>query len=151
MVRYAYDVPGFEGRALEVEVTTLGTKRLYLDGVPPPRQGSFTLTRVDGTQVEARFTAVNLGLDVPELLVDGQTYAAVEPLPEWQVAWAAVPVLLVFVSCLVGLAVGVLVGFVNIQVLRRIASRPRALLATGAVNLVVIGGWLTVASLLLER
>ncbi|MEG9226426.1 hypothetical protein [Aeromicrobium sp. Sec7.5] len=150
MVRYAYDVPGFEGQALEVEVTTMGTKRLFLDGVPPPRQGSFTLTRDDGTQVDARFKAVNLGLDVPELLVDGQTYAAIEPLPEWQVAWAAAPVLLGFVSCLVGVAVGVLVGFANIQMLRRMESRPRALLATGAVNVVVIGGWLTAASLLLE-
>ncbi|GAA1726571.1 hypothetical protein [Aeromicrobium alkaliterrae] len=150
MVRYAYDVPGFEDRSLEVEVTTLGTKRLFLDGAPPPRQGSFTLTRTDGTQVEARFTAVNLGLDVPQLLVEGRTYDAVAPLPGWHVAWAAAPVLLVFVSCLVGLVVGVLVGFVNIQILRRVEPPWRALLVTGAINVVVVGGWLTVASILMD-
>ena len=59
-----------------------------------------------------------MGLDAPQLVVDGKTIPFVEPLKGYQLLWSVWPLLLVFVGGALGGMLGGVAAAINIKLLR---------------------------------
>ena len=108
---YQVEAAGFEGQKIEVQPAGLfSVYKLFVNGEEAQRgknKVQMILHKNDGTEVIATWQASLWGLDVPTLLIDGQTVHIVEPFKWHEVMWIGLPVLLVFV----GGAVGGIAGF----------------------------------------
>ena len=112
-------ISGFESRKVVVRSAGIfsGPKLLVDDEVIKGSWGKYTLRRNDGKEVMAR--VINNLIDpVPQLVVDGQTYAPIPPLPWYQLVWAGVPILLVFVGGALGALFGALAAYFNTRIFR---------------------------------
>jgi len=90
---------GFEGQSIVVRPAgLLSGPRLLVNGQAAPkgrRRGEALLRRNDGREAVARWKSQFMGLDLPQLVVDGETVPVAQPLKWYQWAWSALPVLLV--------------------------------------------------------
>jgi hypothetical protein len=151
-MRYPLVLKGFEGQTLEVQPAgILSGPQLLVNGQPAakgPRRGLMLLRRNDGRQVVAAWRAQIFGLDVPQLLLDGQRVNIVEPLRWYVWAWSALPILLV----LIGGALGALAGFIgfgiNTKIFRTSLPGPAKFGLTVLVSLLAVGVYLVAATLL---
>ena len=87
---YTAKIEGLENQNIEAKVSFWSGPKLLVNGEPAPkgtRRGEMVLQRNDGKQVTARWKTQFLGLDVPQLTVDGKTVYLVEPLKWYQWAW----------------------------------------------------------------
>jgi len=112
-------ISGFESRKIVVRSPGMfsGPKLLIDNEVMKGSWGKYTLRRNDGKEVMAR--VVNNIIDpVPQLVVDGQTYAPIPPLPWYQLVWAGAPILLVFVGGALGALFGALAAYFNTHIFR---------------------------------
>jgi len=104
--------------------------------------------RNDGRDAIVRWRPQFLGLDVPQLYVDGFVVNVAPPLGLFVWLWSALPVLLV----LIGGALGALVGFVAFATNTRIFRSSWSTLVKYCVSLLVtlasVVVYLTAASLL---
>jgi hypothetical protein len=114
-------VPGFEGRRIEVEVSNgFNSSRLLVNGQPAPaapRRGLFLLRRDDGREVTAQFKA-GFPDPIPALLVDNQTIRLAEPLAWYEIVWIAFPLVLIFIGGAIGGALGGGATVINAQIMR---------------------------------
>jgi len=112
-MRYPLQLEGFEGQSVEVQPSGLfAGPRLLVNGQPArpaPKRGQVLLRRNDGREVIVIWKPQLLGLDVPQLWMDGMRVNVVEPLKWYVWVWSALPVLLV----LIGGALGALAGFIG--------------------------------------
>ena len=117
---YPLQLKGFEGQTLEVQPAGILTgPRLLVNGQPAakgPRYGLMLLRRSDGREVVAAWRPQLFGLDVPQLLIEGQRINVVEPLKWYVWLWCGLPVLMVFM----GGALGALAGFIGFGVSTKI-------------------------------
>jgi hypothetical protein len=112
-------IPGFESRKVVVRSSEMfsGPKLLIDDEVIQGNWGKYTLRRNDGKEVPAR--VVNNFIDpVPQLVVDGKTYAPIPPLPWYEMFWAGAPLMLVFVGGALGALFGALAAYFNTRIFR---------------------------------
>lgn len=112
-------VSGFESRKVVVRSPGIfsGPKLLIDDEVVKGSWGKYTLRRNDGKEIAAR--VVNNFIDpVPQLVVDGQTYAPIPPLPWYQLVWAGAPILLLFIGGFVGALFGAVAAYFNTYIFR---------------------------------
>jgi hypothetical protein len=112
-------VSGFESRKVVVRLSGIfsGPKLLIDDEVVQGSWGKYTLRRNDGTEVKAR--VVNNFIDpIPQLVVGGQNYAPIPPLPWYQLVWAGAPILLVFIGGAPGALFGALAAYFNTRIFR---------------------------------
>jgi len=118
---YKANIEGFDGQNIEVKVSFWSGPKLLVNGQPAPKgnkRGEMLLQRNDGRQVIATWKPQLLGLDVPQLIVDGKQVNLVEPLKWYQWVWGGLPILLVFIGGALGAIAG-LVGFsINAKVFR---------------------------------
>ena len=118
--RYPLKLDGFEGQTLEVQPPgVLSGPKLLVNGQPAPagpKRGQMALRRNDGREVLVRWRPQILGMDVPQLYVDGYVVNVVPPLPMYVWLWSALPVLLV----LIGGALGAVAGFIAFAINTRI-------------------------------
>ncbi len=112
-------IPGFESRKVVIRPAgfVAGAKLLVDDEPIKNDWGKYTLRRNDGTEVQARLQS-NLIDPVPQLLIDGQKYAAVTPLKWYELIWAGWPILLLLVGGAVGAICGVLAAYSNSRIFR---------------------------------
>jgi hypothetical protein len=112
-------ISGFESRKVVVRSPRLfsGPKLLIDDEIVKGSWGKYILRRDDGKHVMARVVAIIID-PVPQLVVDGQTYAPIPPLPWYQLVWAWMPILLVFIGGVPGVCLGVVAAFSNTRIFR---------------------------------
>jgi hypothetical protein len=121
-MNYELKLQGFEGQRIEVRSPGIfsGYKLLVNDEKVPkgPKRGQLLLRRNDGIEIIASLKPKILGLDVPQLLIDGKTYNLVEPLLWYELMWSGLPIFLVFTGGALGGALGALAFSVNARVFR---------------------------------
>lgn len=121
-MEYPVQINGFEGQSLAIQSPgLLAGPKLLIDGQQAPRgqkRNQVVLRRSDGAEVVATWKPRILGLDVPDIEVEGERIRVAEPLKWYQWMWAALPGLLVFVGGALGALFGALALFVNIKIFR---------------------------------
>ncbi len=136
-MRYPLKLDGFEGQTLEVQPSgILSGPKLLVNGQPAPagpKRGQMALRRNDGREVLVRWRPQVLGMDVPQLYVDGFVVNVAPPLPWYVWLWSALPVLLV----LVGGALGAIAGFIAFAISTRIFRSSLPGLAKYGLSLLV--------------
>jgi hypothetical protein len=111
-MNYKLKIEGHEGQNVEAVIGFWKGPKLMVNGAPAPKgekRGDMILQRNDGKKVTARWKSRFLGLDVPNLVLDGREITLVESLKWVELIWCALPLFLLFV----GGALGGLVGFVG--------------------------------------
>jgi hypothetical protein len=112
-------IDGFEGQNIQVQTSFWTGPKLLVNGAPAPQgrsRSDMLLRRNDGSQVNAMWKPKLMGLDVPQLIVDGRVVDVVEPLMWYQWLWAGLPIVLVFM----GGALGGLTGAVAFSISTRV-------------------------------
>lgn len=118
---YIVNLDGFEDQKITVEVSYWTGPKLFINGVRAQKgikRGEMILQRSDSTHAVARWKQGLLGLDVPQLIVDGKVVMLVEPLKWYEYVWAGLPVLLVFIGGALGGLIGASAYVLNIKVFR---------------------------------
>ncbi|MBN1306221.1 MAG: hypothetical protein JXA13_17435 [Anaerolineales bacterium] len=131
------EIEGFESQNIEVDFGMWTGSKLLVNGQPAPKgskRGEMLLTKDDGQQVAAAWKPQMLGLDVPQLSVEGRNIQMVEPLKWYQAVWGGLPVLLVFAGGLLGALAGVIAFTINAGVFRMKMNEVLKYAATGAIS-----------------
>lgn len=134
---YNAKIEGFEGQDIEVKVSFWTGARLLVNGEPAPKgakRGEMALQRNDGKQAIARWKPQFLGLDVPQLDVDGKLVTFVEPLKWYQWLWGGWPVALLFFGGALGAIAGVIATTINAKVFRTEMSNVLKYVVSGAIS-----------------
>jgi hypothetical protein len=95
-----------------------------------------------------------LGLDVPQLVVDGKTINLVDPLKWYQWIWGGWPVFLLFIGGALGAVAGMIGFFINAKIFRTEMNEALKYLVTGAVSVFAVVAYLVAAvivSVLINR
>lgn len=136
-MQYQVKIDGFESQTIQVQAPGFFSgPKLLVNGQPAPKgpkRNQMALRRDDGADVVAAWKPRMLGLDVPQIVVDGKPIAVVEALKWYEWLWAALPVLLVFAGGAVGAMVGMLGLYVNIKLFRSSLNGVLKYAAAGAV------------------
>lgn len=120
-MEYPILIDGFEERQISVRTPGFFSgARLLVDGQPAPKDARgkrYVLRSEDGSEVQARLHMLFLD-PVPQVVVDEQTYKAVEPFRWYEWLWSGLPLLLMFADNLIGAAFGLLGFYLNAYVMR---------------------------------
>ena len=138
---YPAKIEGFEYQNIEVQTGFWTGPRLLVNGEPAPKgskRGEMILRRDDGRQVNASWKPQFLGLDVPQLVVDGRTVQLVEPLKWYQWVWGGWPIVLLFVGGALGAIAGMLGAVINARVFRAEISEILKYVVTGVVSILAV-------------
>jgi hypothetical protein len=153
-MRYPVQLEGFEGQAIEVQSGTLFTgPKLLVNGQPAPAaraSRAMTLRRNDGREVVAAWKPQFLGLDTPQLLVEGKTISLVEPLKWYQWLWSALPLALAFLGGALGAVAGFVAMAINIRIFRSSLNGILKFVVTAAVSLGALVAYFIAAALFLN-
>ena len=150
-MQYPVQIEGFEGQSIVVQAPGfLAGPKLLVNGQPAakgPKRNQLSLRRNDGMEAVVQWKPRALGLDVPQLLVDGQTVEVVESLKWYEWLWSALPLVLIFSGGAIGGLLGAIGLFANIKLFRSSLSNIVKYLATGAVIVAVGVAYAIVAML----
>jgi hypothetical protein len=138
---YPAKIEGFEYQNIEVQTGFWTGPRLLVNGEPAPKgskRGEMILRRDDGRQVNASWKPQFLGLDVPQLVVDGRTVQLVEPLKWYQWVWGGWPIVLLFVGGALGAIAGMLGAVINARIFRAEISEILKYVVTGVVSILAV-------------
>lgn len=155
-LKYKANIEGFEGQNIEVTVSFWSGPKLFTNGESAPKgdkRNEMLLQRNDARQVIATWKPQLLGLDVPQLLVDGKVISLVEPLKWYQWAWGGFPVLLVFAGGMLGALAGLIAFSINAKVFRTELNDVLKYVVSGSVSLIAVMTYLvlgTIISLLIS-
>jgi len=151
-MQYQVKIDGFESQTIQVQAPGLFSgAKLLVNGQPAPKgpkRNQMALRRDDGAEVVAVWKPRMLGLDVPQIAVDGKPIQVVEPLPWYQWLWSALPVLLVFAGGAIGAFAGVLALFVNLKVFRSSMNGAVKYLATAAASFTAVLVYFVLATMI---
>ena len=140
-MQYPIEIDGFEGHQIAVETRGLiGRPRIYFDGLPVrdgPKKGQFILQRNDGLKVTAEVRPKLFDI-VPAVIVEGEQLNVAESLRFYQVIWAALPMMLLFIGGLVGGAIGGVAFWFNLKVFRSDIHPAEKYLLSGSVSLIAL-------------
>ena len=154
---YTANIEGFEGQNIEVNIGFWTGPKLLVNGNPAQKgskRGEMVLQRNDGKQVVATWKPQFLGLDVPQLNVDGKTITLVEPLKWYQWVWGGWPVFLLFVGGALGAIAGMIGFSINAKIFRTEMSDVLKYVVSGVVSVLAVVAYFVFAvifSLLLNR
>ncbi len=146
-MRYPVHLEGFEGQTLEIQTGGLFSgPKVFVNHQPAPKGKGreVLLRRNDGTSVAVRLKPSGFGLDVPQLVVEGKTIRAIDPLKWYVWAWIALPILLVFVGGALGGIVGALGLTTNAKIVRSKMNGLAKFAATTAVSAFVVAAFVAV-------
>jgi len=149
---YNVNIDGCEGQNIELRVSFFSGPKLFVNGEPAPKgnkRGEMVLRRNDGREIVARWKPQFMGLDVPQLVVDGETLAVVEPLKWYEWLWGGLPILLVFVGGLLGALAGVIGFFINTKVFRSNLNGFLKYVVSGVVSVLALVAYLAAAAVFL--
>jgi hypothetical protein len=148
---YTANIEGFEGQNIEVRNSFWTGPKLMIDNEPAPKgskRGEMILVRNDGRQVTALWKPQGLGLDVPQLVVEGKTVNFVEPLKWYQWVWSGLPIALVFIGGLLGAIAGFAGFSINARIFRTKMNGILKYVVTGVISLAVTVVYLFAATLI---
>lgn len=154
---YNLKIEGFEGQNMEVKVSFWSGTKLLINGEPAPKgtkRGEMLIQRNDGKQVNASWKPQFLGLDVPQLVVDGNVVTLVEPLKWYQWVWSGWPVMLLFIGGALGAIAGMIGVTINAKVFRTEMSDVLKYVVSGVVSVLAVVAYFVAAiilSLLINR
>ena len=154
---YIAKIEGFENQNIEAKVSFWSGPKLLVNGEPASKgskRGEMVLQRNDGKQVTASWKPQFLGLDVPQLLIEGKAINLVEPLKWYQWVWGGWPVLLLFVGGALGAMAGMIAVAINAKVFRAEMSEVLKYLVSGVVSVLAVIAYFIAAmvfSLLINR
>lgn len=141
-MEYPVQIEGFEGQSIEIKSPGFFSgPKLLIDGQPAPKgpkRNQMLLRQSDGTEKVASWQPRFLGLDVPDLVVDGQTISVVDSLKWYEWVWCVLPLALIFVGGLIGAFVGFAGFFINSKLFRSSMNGAAKYLAGGAVSLAAL-------------
>ena len=140
-MRYQTNMEGFEGQNIQVHLRFWSGPQLLVNGEPAQKgnkRGEMRLQRNDGKQVTAAWKPQFLGLDIPQLAVDGKTIRFVEPLKWYQWLWGGWPVILIFVGGLLGGATGLIGLLLNAKVFRTDLNGVLKYVVTAAISILAV-------------
>ncbi len=149
-MNYTARLEGFEGQNIEVRASFWKGPRLFINGIPAPkglRRGEMVLQRNDGRQIYAVWKPQALGLDVPQLVVDGNTINFAPPLKWYHWVWSALPILLVFWGGLLGAIFGVVAFSINTSIFRSSTNEALKFIVTGVISTIFALVYLLVGSI----
>jgi hypothetical protein len=138
---YKANIAGFEGQEIEVKVSFWTGSKLLVNGKPAQRgqkRGEMLLQRNDGRQVSATWKQQALGLDVPQLVVDGNLIKLVEPLKWYEWLWSGLPILLAFMGGALGAIAGMIAVYFNSKVFRSGLNGWLKYAASGMVSILAV-------------
>jgi hypothetical protein len=147
---YIAKIDGFEGQNIEVKVSFWSGPKLLLNGKPATKgtkRGEMVLQRADGTQATASWKQQLLGLDVPQLVVDGNVISLVEPLTWYQWVWGGWPVLLLFIGGALGALAGLMSLTINAKVFRTDMNVILKYVVSGIVSVLSVGAYFVAATI----
>lgn len=150
-MRYDVNLENFEGQNIEVDSSFFSGVKLLINGEPAPKgekRGEFVLQSNDGRQVTAAWKPQALGMDIPQLVIDGKVINLVEPLKWYQWAWGGWIGLLVFIGGMLGGLVGFLAFVINAKIFRMDVPGALKYLLTGAVSILALVTYFVAAILL---
>ena len=148
---YQMNIEGFEGQNLQVHVRFWSGPQLLVNGEPVPKggkRGEMRFQRNDGKQVTATWKPQFLGLDIPQLTIDGKTIRLVDPLKWYQWIWGGWPVILIFAGGLLGGAAGLIGLLLNAKVFRTDLSGGLKYIVTGAISTLAVIAYFAAAVIL---
>ena len=154
---YIAKIEGFENQNIEAKVSFWSGPKLLVNGEPASKgskRGEMVLQRNDGRQVTASWKPQFLGLDVPQLLIEGKAINLVEPLKWYQWVWGGWPVLLLFAGGALGAMAGMLAVAINAKVFRAEMSEVLKYLVSGVVSVLAVVAYFIAAmifSILINR
>jgi len=142
-------IEGFEGQEIVVKSSLLGGTKLTVNGQKAPkgqRWGEMALTRNDGRVVTAAWKPQMLGFDTPQLLVEGKTIQLIEPLKWHELAFAGLPLILVFIGGLLGAIVGVLAFTASTSIFRSGINKISKYALSGLITIFAVLIYLVLAT-----
>ncbi len=145
---YTLKIEGFEGQNIEARVGFWAGPKLMINGAPAPkgpRRGEMVLQRNDGRQVIASWKPQVMGLDVPQLVVDGKAVSLAAPLKWYQWVWSALPILLVFWGGLIGAIAGVIAFSINTSIFRSRLNEILKYVITAVISIIAALVYLFIA------
>ncbi len=137
-MNYTAKIEGLENQNIEAKVSFWSGPKLLVNGEPArkgTKRGEMILQRNDGKQVSATWKPQFLGLDVPQLVVDGKTIDLVEPLKWYQWVWGGWPAMLLFVGGALGAITGMIAAVINAKVFRTEMSGVLKYVVSGVVSM----------------
>jgi hypothetical protein len=156
-MNYATNIEGFEGQNIEVSSSFWSGPKLLVNGEAASKgskRGEMTLQRNDGKKVIAGWKPQVLGLDVPQLIVDGKVTKLVEPLKWYQLVWSGLPALLVFMGGALGAVAGIIGFSINTKIFRTDMNDVLKYIVSAVVSVLVVTVYFIAAialSLLINR
>jgi hypothetical protein len=114
-------VPGFESQRIAVQTGgAFGTSKLWVNGQLAPsaaKKGRYLLRRDNGTEAEAYFKG-GFPDPTPVLVVGDQKIRFAAPLAWYEWAWAAFPLVLIFLGGAIGGGLGAVAATFNVGLFR---------------------------------
>jgi hypothetical protein len=152
-MNYSIQIDGFEGQTIEVKSPSMfAGPKLLVNGQPTskgPKRNQMVLRRNDGKEIIASWKPRILGLDMPQLFVDGKIINVVAPLVWYEWIWSGISILLVFSGGLIGGMIGGLSFSINTQIFRSSLSTVAKYFATAGVSIMAVIIYFIVAALFL--
>ncbi len=152
-MNYTIHIDGCEGQIIEVKPSTMfAGPKLFVNGQPAPKgakRNEMLLRRNDGKEIVVSWKPAFLGLDVPQLSVDGKIINVVEPLQWYEWVWSGLSVLLIFSGGLIGGVIGFLSFSINTKLFRTSSNPLTKYLTTAGVSIIAVMVYLVVAGLFL--
>ena len=118
---YKVNAEGFEGQDIEIIVSFWTGVKLLVNGEKAgkgPKRGQLLLKRNDGKEVIATLKQKMLGLDVPQIEIEGKTIELVKPLIWQQWLFAGSPVVVLFLGGALGAAIAMVGVYLNLKLFR---------------------------------
>ncbi len=106
------------------------------------------LQRNDGRPVYATWRPQLMGMDVPQLVVDGKVIYLAQALKWYQWVWSALPILLVFWGGLMGAVLGIIAFTINTSIFRSSRNEVYKYIFTGVVSILATMIYLVVGSVI---
>jgi len=118
---YKVNAEGFEGQDIEIVVSFWTGTKLLVNGEKAGKglkRGQLLLKRNDGKEVIAMLKQKMLGLDVPQIEIDGKIIDLSKPLTWQQWLFAGSPVVVLFLGGALGAAIAIVGIYLNVKIFR---------------------------------
>jgi hypothetical protein len=151
-VKYPITLKDFEGQTIEVQPAgMLSGPKLLVNGQPAAKgskRGHMILQDNYGQEVVAAWRPRFMGLDVPQLVVDGEIVDVTKPLPWYAWLWRGLPIVLAFAGGALGFLTGIIAFAVNASIFRSGKSMALKFVLTAGVSLLAVVVYFVLAVLL---
>lgn len=152
-MNYPVQIEGCEGQVLQVQPSAFGRDpKLFVNGRPAPSgpgRRQMLLHRNDGKTMLATWKPRFLGLDVPQLVVDGRLINVIDPLKWYEWMWSGLPILLIFYGGMLGAIFGFFGFAMNMKIFRSDLNGLTKYFLTGCLSVIVVAVYLGMALFIL--